>query len=167
MEGTNNRSAAVEALRAAIRAVRRGPTRISWPGDDRFFIELQMPRFAERLDLQMAAQLVLAGVGSADRFLQLLIPTITAFRLPAEDENGQLHQALYNAEPLPDLPVLSLAPTDLFADAAAYNATSALVTLLITHILELAGRTPPVAEGLRTITDLFPAAPANTDRLLE
>jgi len=167
MEGTNNRAMAMEALRAAIRSVRRGPTRLAWPDDDRFYIELRMPRFAERLDLQMAAQLVLAGVGSVDRFLQLLIPTITAFRLPAEDEEGRLHQALYNAEPLPDLPVLSLTPSDLFADTAAYNATSALVTFLITHILELAGRTPQVAEGLRTITDLFPTTTAHTDDLLE
>jgi hypothetical protein len=167
MEGTNNRAMAVEALRAAIRSVRRGPTRLPWPGDDRFYIELQMPRFAERLDLQMAAQLVLAGIGSVDRFIQLLIPTIIAFRLPAEDEDGQLHQAIYNAEPLPDLPILSLTPADLFADTAPYNATSALMTFLITHILELAGRTPQVAEGLRTITDLFPAAPTHTNNLLE
>jgi hypothetical protein len=45
MEQTFDRQEALRALRVAIRSVRRTPIRIPFGDDDRFFIEIRIPRF--------------------------------------------------------------------------------------------------------------------------
>jgi len=71
MEQTFDRQEALRALRVAIRSVRRTPIRIPFGDDERFFIEIRIPRFAERLDLQMAAELFLGGYESSERLLEV------------------------------------------------------------------------------------------------
>lgn len=162
-----NRQEALQTLRAAIRSVRRAPVKINWAGDDKFFIEIKVPRMAERLDLFMSAQMVLGGFGGSDRLIAALQPLILSFRLPAENEEGELMQAVYNAEPLPDIPVIELTPQDLFSDTSAFNASPLLVTMIITELMELSGRTQAVAAGMTELMEMFPAAPKNTTDLLE
>jgi hypothetical protein len=167
MEQTFDRQEALRALRVAIRSVRRTPIRIPFGDDDRFFIEIRIPRFAERLDLQMAAELFLGGYESSERLLRSLPTIITAFRLPAEDDDGNFVQAIYNTEPLPDLPVINLTPTELFSDDSAFNATPALMTVIITTLMTLSGRTQAVAAGVNALLELFPGANQNSADLLE
>jgi hypothetical protein len=167
MEQTFDRQEALRALRVAIRSVRRTPIRIPFGDDERFFIEIRIPRFAERLDLQMAAELFLGGYESSERLLRSLPSVITAFRLPAEDDDGNFVQAIYNAEPLPDIPVINLTPTDLFSDDSAFNATPALMTVIITTLMTLSGRTQDVAAGVNALLELFPGTNQNSADLLE
>lgn len=167
MEQAIDREALLRSLRAAIKSVRRAPIRITWADDDRFYIEVRMPKLSERLDFYMAAQLVLAGFGGADRLFTLLKPLILSFRLPLETEDGQLKQAVFNAEPLPDLEAVELTPDEIFADEGEFNASPLLITLIITELLELTGRTRTTAAGMTELIELFPTAPKNTANLLE
>jgi len=167
MEGNINRTEALRELRAAIRSVRRTPIKIPFGNSDKFFIEIRIPKFSERLDIQMAAELFLGGFDSSERLVKALPPLITSFRLPAEDEEGNLMQAIYNAEPLPDLPVLQLEPSDLFSDESAFNATPVLMTLIITTLLTLSGRTQNVAAGMNELLELFPGTNQNATDLLD
>ena len=162
-----NRQEVLQALRAAIRSVRRTPVRINWLGDDRFYIEIRIPRMAERLDIYMAAQTVIGGFGGSDRLIAALQPLITRFRLPVEDENGVLKQAVYNEEPLPDLDVVELTPQDLFSDDSAFNASPLLILMIITELMETGGRTRLTSAGMTELMELFPSTPKNTAGLLE
>ena len=167
MEQNTNRAEALNALRVAIRSVRRAPIKLPFGDDERFFIEIKIPKFAERLDLQMAAQLMLAGLGGSERLIAALPSLITAFRLPAETESGEIVQAVYNAEPLPDIPLLNLTPADLFSDSSDFNATPVLMTMIITALMELSGRTQTVAAGVNELIELFPGANPNATNLLD
>ncbi len=162
-----SRQAALQALRAAIKSVRRTPIRINWAGDERFFIEIRVPRMTERLDLFMTAQMVLGGFGGSDRLIAALQPLILSFRLPAETEDGELVQACYNAPALPDMPAIELTPEDLFSDSSAFNASPLLVTVIITELMELSGRTQSVAAGMTELMDIFPTAATHTTNLLD
>lgn len=167
MEQNISRAEALNALRVAIRSVRRSPIKLPFGDDERFFIEIRIPRFAERLDLQMAAQLMLAGLGGSERLVAALPSLITSFRLPAETESGEIMQAVYNAEPLPDIPVLNLTPADLFSDSSDFNATPMLMTMIITALMELSGRTQTVAAGVNELLELFPGTNSNSANILE
>ena len=167
MEQNINRAEVLRELRAAIRSIRRAPIRIPFGSSDKFFIEIRVPKFSERLDIQMAAELFLGGFDSSERLVKALPSLITAFRLPAENEEGELMQAIYNAEPLPDLPVLNLTPADLFSDESAFNATPVLMTLIITTLLTLSGRTQTVAAGMNELFELFPSTNQNASDLLD
>ena len=162
-----SRQEVLQALRAAIRSVRRMPVRINWLGDDRFYIEIRIPRMAERLDIYMAAQTVIGGFGGSDRLIAAIQPLITRFRLPAEDESGNLMQAVYNEEPLPDLPVIQMTPQDLFSDDSAFNASPLLILMLITELMETGGRTRLTSAGMTELMELFPATAQNSANLLE
>ena len=162
-----NRQEVLQALRAAVRSVRRTPVKIDWVGDERFYIEIRMPKMAERLDIYMASQMVLAGFGGSDRLIAAIHPLITRFRLPAEDENGDLIQVIFNEEPLPDIPHIELSPQDLFSDDSAFNATPLLVTLILTELMGAAGRTRATAAGMTELMEIFPTATPNTANLLE
>lgn len=157
----------MRAVRAAIRSVRRTPVRINWADDERFFIEIRIPRMAERLDIYMSAQLVFAGFGGSDRLISLLKPLIVSFRLPVETEDGNIVQAVFNGEPLPDLDSIELTPDDLFSDSSNYNASPLLVTILMTELMEVSGRTKATAAGMTELIELFPPTSANTTDLLD
>lgn len=167
MEQPINREELLRSLRAAIRSVRRTPVKIKWADDDRFFVEVRVPKMAERLDFYMAAQLVLAGFGGADRLISLLKPLILSFRLPVETEDGELKQAVYNAEPLPDIEAINLTPDDLFSDDSEFNASPLFVTMIMTEMMEVTGRTRTTSAGMSELMELFPTTPKNATNLLE
>jgi len=162
-----NRQELLQMLRAAVRSVRRTPIKITWLGDERFYIEIRMPKMAERLDIYMASQIVIAGYGGSDRLIAALQPLITRFRLPAENDEGELIQVVFNEEPLPDIPHIELTPQDLFSDDSAFNATPLLVTLILTELMGASGRTRATAAGMTELMEIFPTAATNTADLLE
>lgn len=167
MEGAFNREELLQSLRAAIRSVRRTPVKVKWADDDRFFIEIRIPKLSERLDFYMAAQLALAGFGGSDRLIALLKPLITSFRLPVETDEGEIIQAVYNTEPLPEIPVINLTPDELFSDSSDFNASPLLITTLVTELMEVSGRTRTTSAGMTELMELFPTTPKNTTNLLE
>jgi hypothetical protein len=76
-------------------------------------------------------------------------------------------QAVYNEEPLPDMPVIQMTPQDLFSDDSAFNASPLLILMLITELMETGGRTRLTSAGMTELMELFPATAQNSANLLE
>lgn len=151
-----SREALVASVRAAIRSVTRAPIKVEWPSDNRFYIEVRIPRFSEQLELGFIAQMLTTGLGSSERLPIIIRNNVVSFRLPLELADGTIACAVYNAEPLPDMQVVQLTPDDIFSEESEYAASFLLSMLVLDALLTAQGRTRTVAQGIEAVSELFP-----------
>jgi len=158
LEQTISREALISSVRAAIRSLTRSPIRIDWPGDNRFFIEVRVPKFAEQLELSLLAQMLTTGLGGAERLTTIMRNSVVRFRLPLEREDGTIVCAVFNAEPLEGLESVELTPDDIFpSEESEYAASNILAMLVFDALLTAQGRTRTVSQATEAISELFQA----------
>ncbi|MEM2080345.1 MAG: hypothetical protein QW104_06665, partial [Nitrososphaerota archaeon] len=62
---------------------------------------------------------------------------------------------------------INLTPDDLFSDDSEFNASPLFVTMIMTEMMEVTGRTRTTSAGMSELMELFPTAPKNATNLLE